>query len=196
MDQTFDTFLASFGGLPPAAFDFPLESTMTESPFCIPESRYVNVHYSSPKAQDWNFDELNWTSDFHDLNSREAPTVGNDCMQFLQHGIVPGCVPAQAQIQTHVANVQSEPPQTLTYRPHRSKPSMEAKRILERSFKMELYPDKKETQTIAARANMTFEQVRQWFRNKRRRTPPTGMLTMLMSFITCANLDSIVEFAG
>jgi hypothetical protein len=56
----------------------------------------------------------------------------------------------------------------------RSKPTAAARKILETFFKMELYPDKKETEIIAIKAQMSMKQVRQWFRNKRKRTTDEG----------------------
>jgi hypothetical protein len=67
----------------------------------------------------------------------------------------------------------SEPPLAMS-KPQRSKPAARARKILERFFSIELYPDKKETETIAQRTKMSVKQVRQWFRNKRRRTTPEG----------------------
>lgn len=71
--------------------------------------------------------------------------------------------------------VDDVPPNVTVEKPSRSKLSPHAKRVLENFFRIELYPDMKETETIARVAEMTFKQVRQWFRNKRRRTTPDGM---------------------
>ena len=54
----------------------------------------------------------------------------------------------------------------------------QSRKILESYFKVELYPDKKEIETIANKSRLSFKQVRQWFRNKRRRTTPEGMLVI------------------
>jgi hypothetical protein len=73
------------------------------------------------------------------------------------------------------ANRQNARNEPVAPAPSRNRPLKAVRAILEDSFKMEVYPDKTETDTIAQRTKMTFKQVRQWFRNKRRRTKPEGM---------------------
>ena len=56
----------------------------------------------------------------------------------------------------------------------RFRPSDSAKRVLEAHFRIKPYPDKPELDSIAEKASMTVQQVRNWFGNRRKRMRVEG----------------------
>lgn len=66
----------------------------------------------------------------------------------------------------------------------RFRPSQAVREILEEHFLLEPNPSKNELDSIAQKTKMTYQRVRTWFRNKRRRIRPEGNKPAAHTFTT------------
>jgi len=76
-------------------------------------------------------------------------------------------------------------------RKQRFRPTGRVKKVLEDVFRMELYPNKRELESLAHKTKMSLKQVREWFRNKRRRTSEEGkvVFTAMKTALTSSQIS-------
>lgn len=186
MDHNFEPVLDTFGELPPFVFESQIEDPFAISTFDFLDSDYDPLEEPVDETIDW--------FQTYFTNGQFPATIEHEPTESLQalHSWPDPTAAALDRGQTTPATTPEDSPaipgrmdgadQQLTMpadkncpefvpQPRRKQPSEAAREILEEALKLELYPDKTETQKIAERAQMSFKQVRDWFRNQRRRRP-------------------------
>lgn len=173
-----DAALYGLGGLPLDALDYSRSNALHEN---------LEKDYTLEMPPHINFDDIDFEyteTEYPLAPNAEAslwiPEVDVPSFQFLSDGI--GIIPVATSGTTGdtvfresaIMPIEPQDQGTARTRP-KNTTSADAKVILERAFKVELYPDKQEAATLASKVQMTVRQVQDWFRNKRRRTSPEGM---------------------
>lgn len=194
MDNNLSSILGTFGGLPPFAFELQPDDNLMPEIDSLNNWQLDLSEYTAGCSTAWpNTFDLNngslvateglplWDSqaDANWSASSTAVTNSGKSTPATSTESSPATLEFRSEdkAQCRRPSMDEKYPQHVQ-QPRRKQPSAQAKEILEAALRLELYPDKKETERLAERAQMTFQQVRDWFRNQRRRRPTEGASTL------------------